>query len=112
MCQHLLQLAEVNLSFAYICFFLFSFGFKFLEHRHAVRHNASHDFDRLWRENLISARTPLANNVNYRKMSMCALVYWGVCLVEPLTAFYHNTRTIRWVHAHVGWDKPIEKLNM
>ena len=111
MCQHFLQLAEANLSFAYICFFLFSFGFKFLEYRHAVRHNASHDLDRLWRENLISARTALANKVNYRKMSI-VLVYWGQCLVEPLQTFYHNTRTIRWVHSHVGWDMPIEKLNM
>ena len=40
------------------------------------------------------------------------LVYWGVALVEPLQTFYHNSRTIRWVHSHVGWDMPIEKLNM
>ena len=40
------------------------------------------------------------------------LVYWGVALVEPLQTFYHNTRTIRWIHSHVGWDMPIEKLNM
>ena len=40
------------------------------------------------------------------------LVYWGCALVEPLQTFYHNTRTIRWIHAHVVWDMPIEKLNM
>ena len=40
------------------------------------------------------------------------LVYWGCALVEPLQTFYHNTRTIRWVNSHVGWDMPIEKLNM
>ena len=39
------------------------------------------------------------------------LVYWGVALVAPLQKFYHNTRTIRWIHSHVGWDMPIEKLN-
>ena len=39
------------------------------------------------------------------------LVYWGSALVAPLQAFYHNTRTIRWIHHHVGWDMPIEKLN-
>ena len=42
--------AEKNLSFAYIVFFLYCFGFKFLEYRHAVRHNESHSLDRLWRE--------------------------------------------------------------
>jgi hypothetical protein len=40
------------------------------------------------------------------------LVYWGVALVPSLQTFYHATRTIRWVHSHVGWDMPIEKLNM
>ena len=40
------------------------------------------------------------------------LVYWGCALVEPLQTFYHNTRTIRWIESHVGWDMPIEKLNM
>ena len=40
------------------------------------------------------------------------LVYWGAALVEPLQTFYHNTRTVRWIHSHVGWDMPIEKLNM
>ena len=103
--------AEKNLSFAYIVFFLYCFGFKFLEYRHAVRHNESHSLDRLWRENLVSARTATANKVNYRQMSVC-LVYWGLALVEPLQTFYHNTRTIRWIHSHVVWDMPIEKLNM
>ena len=40
------------------------------------------------------------------------LVYWGTALVQPLQAFYHNTRTIRWIDHHVGWDMPIEKLNL
>ena len=40
------------------------------------------------------------------------LVYWGYALLEPLQAIYHNTRTIRWLFSHVGWDMPIEKLNM
>ena len=96
---------------AYIVFFLYMFGFKFLEYRHAVRHNESHALDRLWRENLVSARTALANKTNYRQMSII-LVYWGLALLEPLQTFYHNTRTIRWIHSHVGWDMPIEKLNM
>ena len=65
----------------------------------------------LWRENLSSARTAAANKTNYRQMSVI-LVYWGAALVLPLQAFYHNTRTIRWIHHHVGWDMPIEKLNM
>ena len=40
------------------------------------------------------------------------LIYWGCVLLEPLQTFYHNTRTLRWIHSHVGWDMPIEKLNM
>jgi hypothetical protein len=39
------------------------------------------------------------------------LVYWGQALREPLATAYHNTRTLRWVHKHVGWDMPIEMLN-
>lgn len=106
-----LQDAEQNLSFAYVVMFLYLFGFKFLEYRHAVRHNESHVLDRLWRENLASARTAAANKTNYRQMSV-VLIYWGCALVEPLQTFYHNSRTIRWIHSHVGWDMPIEKLNM
>ena len=87
------------------------FGFKYLEYRRAVRHNESRHLDRLWRENLASARTAKANKTNYRQMSVI-LVYWGCALVEPLQTFYHNTRTIRWIESHVGWDMPIEKLNM
>ena len=110
-CRHFLAAAEGNFSFAYVVFFLYMFGFKFLEYRRAVRHNESRHLDMLWRENLASTRTAKANKVNYRQMSVI-LVYWGVALVEPLLTFYHNTRTIRWIESHVGWDMPIEKLNM
>ena len=110
-CQPFLRDAERNLSFAYVVFFLFTFGFKYLDYRRAVRHNESRHLDMLWRENLASARTAKANKVNYRQMSII-LVYWGCALVEPLQTFYHNTRTIRWINSHVGWDMPIEKLNM
>ena len=106
--QLFLRDAERNLSFAYVVFFLFMFGFKYLDYRDAVRRNKSRHLDMLWRENLASTRTAKANKVNYRQMSVI-LVYWGHALVEPLQTFYHNTRTIRWAHAHVGWDMPIEK---
>ena len=108
--QHFLADAERNLSFAYIVFFLYLFAFKYLEYKNAIRRNASQHLDMLWRENLSSTRTAKANKTNYRQMSII-LVYWGAALVPPLQAFYHNTRTIRWIHAHVGWDMPIEKLN-
>lgn len=102
--------AERNLSFAYIVFFLYLFAFKYLDYKSAVRRNRSKHLDMLWRENLCSTRTAKANKTNYRQMSVI-LVYWGTALVEPLQTFFHNTRTIRWLHAHVGWDMPIEKLN-
>ena len=110
-CRRFLVDAEKNLSFAYVVFFLFMFGFKYLDYRRAVRCNESRHLDLLWRENLASTRTAKANKTNYRQMSII-LVYWGVALVEPLQTFYHNTRTIRWIESHVGWDMPIEKLNM
>ena len=109
--QQFLRESERNLSFAYIVFFLFMFGFKFLDYRRAVRRNESQHLDMLWRENLASTRTAKANKTNYRQMSVI-LVYWGCALVEPLQTYYHNTRTIRWIESHVGWDMPIEKLNM
>jgi hypothetical protein len=106
-----LQDAEKNLSFSYVVFFLYLFGFKYLEYRNAGRTNDSKKLDLLWRENLRSAKTAKANKTNYRQMTII-LIYWGLCLVEPLQTFYHNTRTLRWIHSHVGWDMPIEKLNM
>ena len=109
--QQFLADAERNLSFAYIVFFLYMFAFKYLDYKRAVRRNRSKHLDLLWRENLASTRTAKANKTNYRQMSII-LVYWGAALVEPLQTFYHNTRTIRWIFAHVGWDMPIEKLNM
>ena len=33
-------------------------------------------------------------------------------LCVPLHTAFHNTRTIRWVKTHVGWDMPIEMLKM
>ena len=106
-----MQAADRNLSFAYIVNFLFLFAFKYLEFRDAVRRNQSKKLDLLWRENLASAKSAPANKTNYRQMTV-VLVYWGTSLREPLQLLYHNTRTIRWVHSHVGWDMPIEKLNM
>ena len=102
--------AEKNLSFAYICFFLYIFAFKYLEMRTAVRRNDSKKLDMIWRENLASTRTSLGNKTNYRQMTI-VLVYWGYALVEPLQTAFHNTRTVRWIHTHVGWDMPIEILN-
>lgn len=106
-----LAATEHNLSFAYVVHFLYLFAFKYLSFRDAVRCNDSAALDLLWRENLASARTSLANKKNYSQMSV-VLVYWGACLREPLQTIYHNTRTLRWINNHVGWDMPIEKLNM
>ena len=103
--------ASHNLSFAYICQFLFLFGFHYVQFRAAVRRNDSSMLDRLWREYLGTARTDLANKTNYSKMAV-VLIYWGCALVTPLQTVYHNTRTIRLLHTHVGWDMPIEVLNL
>ena len=111
MAQQFLDASEQNLSFAYVVFFLYTFGFKYLDYRQAVRRNRSKHLDLLWRENLASMRTAKANKTNYRQMAVI-LIYWGSALVEPLQSFYHNTRTVRWIMSHVGWDMPIEKLNM
>ena len=109
--QQFLNDAEQNLSFAYVVFFLYMFGFKYLDYRVAVRRNRSQHLDLLWRENLCSMRSAKGHKTNYRQMAVI-LIYWGSALVEPLQAFYHNTRTVRWLWSHVGWDMPIEKLNM
>ena len=108
--QQFLADAERNLSFAYIVFFLFLFAFKYIDYKNAIRQNRSTHLDMLWRENLHTTRAAKANKTNYRQMSVI-LVYWGAALFAPLQTFYHNTSTIRWIHAHVGWDMPIEKLN-
>ena len=105
-----LRAAELNISFAYICFFLYLFAFKYVQMRTAVRQNDSKKLDLIWRENLASARTKKANKTNYSQMTI-SLIYWGYALVEPLQTVFHNTRTLRWILSHVGWDMPIEIMN-
>ena len=109
--------ADANLSFAYVCQFLYLFAFKFKQMRNAVRTNDSNKLDLVWRENLASARAASKHGgaseqgkTNYATMSVVA-AYWGVALVEPLATAYHRSRTLRLIHAHVGWDYPIEYLN-
>ena len=109
--QHFLRCADKNLSFAYICMFLYLFAFQYMQMRTAVRRNDSKRLDLIWRENLATARCSMANKTNYSQMSVI-LIYWGHCLAEPLRTVFHNTRTLRWLHSHIGWDMPIEKLNM
>ena len=103
-----LQAAEANLSFSYICQFLYLYGFMFLQMRDAVRENNSPLLDLIWCENLATARA--AGKTNYGIMSVVR-VYWGVAIREPLAALYHAFRSLRWVHTHVGWDMFIEVLN-
>jgi hypothetical protein len=109
-CAHFLAAAERNLSFAYVCFFLFLSGFKYAQMRTAIRKDDSKLLDKIWRENLATARTDLANKTNYSQMTV-SLIYWGFALVEPLQTAFHNSRTLRWLYSHVGWDVPIEQLN-
>jgi hypothetical protein len=105
-----LREAEANINFAYICYFLYLFGFKYLQMRNAVRKNDSKTLDLIWRENLASARTAKGNKTNYSKLSVI-VIYWGYALVEPLQTAFHNTRTLRWIYTHTGWDMIIEGLN-
>ena len=103
-----LQLVDANLSFAYVCQFLYLYGFMFLQMRDAVRQNQSSILDLIWCENLATARA--SGTSNYSVMSVIR-IYWGVALREPLNSIYHNLRTLRWIHTHVGWDMFIEVLN-
>ena len=93
-----------------MCYFLYLFGFKYLQMRNAIRKNDSKVLDRIWRENLASARSAKGNKTNYSKMSVI-VVYWGCALKEPLQTAFHNTRTLRWLYSHTGWDMIIEGLN-
>ena len=118
---HFLAEADRNLSFAYICQFLYLNAFKFRQMRDSVRTNDSRTLDLIWRENLPSARAAKkqtaageaisAGKTNYALMSVI-VVYWGMALLEPLQTAFHNTRTVRWVRSHVGWDMVIEMLNL
>ena len=104
-----------------MCQFLYLNAFKFRQMRDSVRTNDSATLDLIWRENLASARAAKKQNAageatssgktNYALMSV-VVVYWGYALLEPLATAFHNTRTVRWVHSHVGWDMVIEMLNL
>ena len=106
--DHFLSAANGNLSFAYVCQFLFLYGFMFLQMRDAVRQNQSATLDLIWCENLATARA--SGKSNYSVMSVIR-IYWGIALREPLNTIYHSLRTLRWIHTHVGWDMFIEALN-
>ena len=108
MAAHFLAAADANLNFAYVCQFLFLYGFMFLQMRDAVRQNQSAMLDMIWCENLATARA--SGKSNYSVMSVIR-VYWGIALREPLNSIYHSVRTLRWIHTHVGWDMFIEALN-
>ena len=118
---HFLAAADRNLSFAYVCQFLYLNAFKFRQMRDSVRTNDSKTLDLIWRENLASARAAKKHNAageatsagktNYALMSVI-VIYWGIALLEPLQTAFHNTRTVRWVRSHVGWDMVIEMLNL
>lgn len=117
MTAQFLRAADANLSFAYVCQFLFLFGFKYKQMRDSVRTNDSATLDLIWRESLASLRaaskhggTREQGKTNYATMCV-VLAYWGVALVEPLATAYHRSRTLRLIDAHVGWDMPIEYLN-
>lgn len=73
----------------------------------------SHSLDVLWRGTLSSAGTSSSViKTNYSQITM-VLVYWGCApLLEPLQAIYSNTRTLRWLFSHIGWDMPIEKFKI
>ena len=105
---HFLSAVMCNLSFAYVCQFLFLYGFMFLQMRDAVRQNQSSLLDLLWCENLSTARA--SGKSNYSVMTIIR-IYWGTALREPLNTIYHSVRTLRWIHTHVGWDMFIEVLN-
>jgi hypothetical protein len=103
--------ANPNLSFLYVCNFLYLAAFKFQQMRNAVRTNDSKVLDIIWRENLATCRSDLGNKTNYAQMSIVR-VYWGWALREPLQKIYHNLRTLRFLRTHVGYDWPIEQLNL
>ena len=105
---HFLLAADANLSFAYVCQFLYLYGFMYLQMRDAIRQNQSALLDLIWCENLATARA--SGKSNYSVMSVIR-IYWGIALREPLNSIYHSLRTLRWIHTHVGWDMFIEVLN-
>ena len=106
-----LSAADQNVSFSIVVYFLFTFGFLYLQMRNAVRCNESATLDKIWREFLSTAHTKDSNKTNYSQMSVIR-VYWGRALVDELKQLYHNLRTMRLLHTHVGWDMFIEHVNL
>ena len=87
---HFLRMVEPNICFSYICYFLFLFGFKYVQMRKAIRENNSKLLDLIWRENLASARSDLANKTQYSQMTV-SLIYWGTVLVYANRCTPHFT---------------------
>ena len=75
--------ADANLSFAYICQFLF--GFKFKQMRDSVRSNDSATLDLVWRESLASAVHAASRHggTSERRADMVALASRARHIIPP-----------------------------
>ena len=103
-----MRVAERSICFAIIVHFLYDFGFLYCEWRRARRQNMSHRMDILLRESLANFRH--VGKTNYSQWTV-SRIYWGGALREPLATAYHNLRTWRLYHSHVGIDMFVEKVN-
>ena len=104
-----LEYAERNVSFAIVVHYLHDFIFHYIQFRNSVRENNSAALDLSWREALPGLRS--FNKYIYAQMAV-NVVYWGTCLREPLAQFWRNTRTLRLVDTHCGYDMFAEKYNL
>ena len=94
------QASDANLSFSFVCRFLYLYGFMFLQMRDAVRQNQSSLLDMIWCENLATARA--SGKSNYSVMSVIR-VYWGIALREPLNTMHLSLTAHSALDPHACW---------
>ena len=100
-----------NVDTAWVCYFLYMYGFPYLQFKQAVRTNDSDKLDLLWMEFLWGGREIEANKTKYGPMAIMR-VYYSQLLEPALRRIFKFTRCLPCDGpVCTGWDMPCEWLN-
>mmetsp|Transcript_1978 Transcript_1978/g.5543 ORF Transcript_1978/g.5543 Transcript_1978/m.5543 type:complete len:648 (+) Transcript_1978:193-2136(+) len=109
-----IETAEQNEKFGIVVHFLYDFAFAYWQLRQAVRSNDAAHIRLVWRELVLVMHSATAHKTNYAPMALNR-VFWDYALHDDLSRLLDNMYTLSLnglPGRNVGWDMPIEKLNL
>ena len=105
---------SVNIDLEWLFHYLHDYGFLYWGMRTAVRGNASHAIDLVWRECVSFMHTDESHKTQYASMAIMR-IFWAEALHPHLAYVYHANRCLSLLGlpgSCVGWDMVIEKENL